>query len=211
MHRSTFRAIVVALSLAASAFGVAACGSSSDDSGSGSSSSSASSAPQGKKIKVGLVTDIGGLNDRSFNQLANDGLERAEKDLGVDGRVLTSDENSDYILGSEGTCTIGRGPRPRIEGKTEWTWTGQPYDMYQREHDVLFASLRKGKPATAGKRLATSTMLAIMGRMAAYTGQQITWDQALNSTESLVPPTLDWKNGKLDIRPIARPGITKFA
>src|SRR3954452_25564076 len=105
-------------------------------------------------------------------------------------------ENSDYILGSEGTCTIGRGPRPRIEGKTEWTWTGQPYDMYQREHDLLFASIRKGKPSNDGKILATSTMLPIMRRMSSYTGQQMCCEQAMNSTESLVPPTLDWKNGK---------------
>ncbi len=52
-------------------------------------------------------------------------------------------ENSDYMLGTDGTCTIGRGPTPRIEGKTNWTWTGQKYDMYQREHDLLFASIRQ--------------------------------------------------------------------
>ena len=118
-------------------------------------------------------------------------------------------ENSDYITGSEGSCTIGRGPRPKIEGKVNWTWSGQPYDMYQREHDVLFASLRKNAPVNDGQRLATSTMLAIMGRMAAYTGQQITWDQAMNSQESLVPGKLDW-NGALESKPLARPGITKF-
>src|SRR3954453_3856751 len=97
VHRRTFRAMAIALTLAVGAFGVAACGSSDDNSGGGSSSSSASSAPQGKKIKVGLVTDIGGLNDRSFNQLANEGLQRAVKDLGVQGRVLISKQNSDYI------------------------------------------------------------------------------------------------------------------
>jgi predicted dehydrogenase len=114
-------------------------------------------------------------------------------------------ENSDYILGTDGTCTIGRGPVPRIEGKTNWTFTGQQYNMYQKEHDVLFAAIRKGEPVNNGKRLATSTMLAIMGRMAAYTGQQVTWDQALNSTERLVPEKLDW-NGKLDVIPRAEPG-----
>jgi basic membrane protein A len=89
--------MAIALTMAVGAFGVAACGSSSDDNGGGGSSSSASSAPQGKKIKVGLVTDIGGLNDRSFNQLANEGLQRAIKQLGIDGRVLISKQNSDYI------------------------------------------------------------------------------------------------------------------
>ncbi len=118
-------------------------------------------------------------------------------------------ENSDYILGSEGICTIGRSPTPRIEGKTNWSWTGQKYDMYQREHDVLFASIRKHQPVNDGKRLVTSTMLAMMGRMAAYTGQEITWDQAMNSQERLVPETLSW-DGTLAVAPRAEPGVTKF-
>jgi basic membrane protein A len=97
VHRRTFRAIAIALTFAVGAFGVAACGSSDSGGSSSGSSSSASTAPQGKKIKVGLVTDIGGLNDRSFNQLANQGLQNAVKQLGVDGRVLISKQNSDYI------------------------------------------------------------------------------------------------------------------
>jgi basic membrane protein A len=51
----------------------------------------------GEAIRVGLVTDIGGLDDRSFNFLANQGLERAEDQLGIDGRVLISKSNSDYV------------------------------------------------------------------------------------------------------------------
>jgi basic membrane protein A len=77
-------------------FVVAGCGSD-DNSSSSTPAAGAASTPAAKKIKVGLVTDIGGLNDRSFNQLANAGLEQAEKDLGVDGRVLTSKANSDYV------------------------------------------------------------------------------------------------------------------
>ena len=52
---------------------------------------------EGKAIKAGVVTDIGGLNDRSFNFLANKGLEDAEGDLGVEGRVLISKSNGDYV------------------------------------------------------------------------------------------------------------------
>jgi basic membrane protein A len=48
-------------------------------------------------IKIGLVTDIGGLNDRSFNQLANEGLERAKSELGAEGRALTSESDADYV------------------------------------------------------------------------------------------------------------------
>ncbi len=62
-----------------------------------SSGSGAQSTPEAASIKVGIVTDIGGLNDRSFNQLANEGLERAKSELGVEGRALTSKSNADYV------------------------------------------------------------------------------------------------------------------
>jgi basic membrane protein A len=76
----------------------AGCGGDDDDSGNGTGSSSSSSqSDTGKKIKVGLVTDIGGLNDRSFNQLANEGVERAKSELGVDIKVLTSKSDADYV------------------------------------------------------------------------------------------------------------------
>jgi len=51
----------------------------------------------GPALKVGLVTDIGGLDDRSFNFLANKGLEQAETELGVAGRVVVSRSNADYV------------------------------------------------------------------------------------------------------------------
>jgi basic membrane protein A and related proteins len=91
------RAIALA-GCVALALGVAACGSSNDNKSSSSSTGTSSTpASQGKKIKVGLVTDIGGLNDRSFNHLAYVGLQRAEKELGIQGRVLTSKSNADYV------------------------------------------------------------------------------------------------------------------
>src|SRR5215207_10359365 len=77
--------------------GLVAVGCGSDDESSSSGGGSAKSSPEAKKIKVGLVTDIGGLNDRSFNQLANEGLERAKSELGVEGRVLTSKSDADYV------------------------------------------------------------------------------------------------------------------
>jgi basic membrane protein A len=90
---------ILAVGLVGAMLTAAACGS--DDNGSSSSagggSSTTSTQAAGKKIKVGVVTDIGGLNDRGFNQLANDGLQRAEKELGVQGRVISSSKNSDYI------------------------------------------------------------------------------------------------------------------
>jgi basic membrane protein A len=99
--RSTRRAIAA---IGAAGILIAAAGCGSDDNSSTSTSGASASgttstaaAPAGKKIKVGLVTDIGGLNDRSFNSLANQGLETAESSLGIQGRVLTSKSNADYI------------------------------------------------------------------------------------------------------------------
>jgi basic membrane protein A len=91
----SFRFFLLAL-IAALALGIAACGDDNDDGGGGGSSDTASK-DQGKSIKAGVVTDIGGLNDRSFNFLANKGLEDAEGDLGIEGRVLISKSNGDYV------------------------------------------------------------------------------------------------------------------
>jgi basic membrane protein A len=90
----------IALALAALAVAGGCGGSSGSSSGTGGGGTSA--AP---KVKVGLVTDIGGLNDRSFNFLANKGLQDAVKQLGVDGRVLESKSDADYIPNLEQLAT----------------------------------------------------------------------------------------------------------
>jgi predicted dehydrogenase len=116
----------------------------------------------------------------------------------------------DYVMGTEGTLLLGGGP-PRIQtpdGKIKWQFQGEEYDMYQREHDVLFQSIRAGKPKNDDLNLATSTLLAILGRHAAYSGQQVTWEQALNSEVRLVPNPVDWK-GSHEVPPLAQPGRTK--
>ncbi len=84
-------ALVAALML-----GVAACGSDDDDGGDSGGGDGGSGGEQAG-IKAGVVTDIGGLNDRSFNFLANKGLEDAQSKLGVEGRVLLSKSNGDYV------------------------------------------------------------------------------------------------------------------
>jgi predicted dehydrogenase len=116
----------------------------------------------------------------------------------------------DYVMGTDGTLLLSGGPA-RIEspdGKVKWQFQGEAYDMYQREHDVLFNSIRAGKPKNDDLNLATSTLLAIMGRQAAYSGQQLTWEQSLNSELSLMPKPLDW-NGKHEPHALAQPGRTK--
>ena len=119
-------------------------------------------------------------------------------------------ENKDYLMGAKGLANIG-GRRQAVEiiGDKNWSYDGPKPDMYQVEHDELFASIRAGKPINDGVRMCTSTLMAIMGRMAAYTGQEITWEMAMNSKEQLVPEKLDWQMA-LNVPPLAMPGITKF-
>jgi hypothetical protein len=122
-------------------------------------------------------------------------------------------ETRDYIMCSKGNANIG-GRRSVVEltdpaGEIQWSSGAAEKDMYQVEHDELFASIRNGKPINDGVRMAHSTLMGLMGRMAAYTGQEITWQQALNSQERLVPENLTW-DMPLPITPIAIPGKTKF-
>lgn len=120
-------------------------------------------------------------------------------------------ENSFYAMGTKGNAYISRGAfTTDLAGERTWKYEGPTPDMYQVEHDELFASIRAGKPLNDGDRMVTSTMAGIMGRMAGYTGQQITWEQALNSKEEIAPQNLrDW-NGKVEVPPLALPGRTKF-
>lgn len=123
-----------------------------------------------------------------------------------------ANDNSDYIMGSDGVAHIVRafsGPFV-LKGKTNWRYReSKPSDMYQNEHDELFASIRSGKPINDGVAMAHSTLVAIMGRMAGYTGQEITWEQALNSQETLVPEINGWQTA-VAVPPVALPGQTKF-
>src|ERR1051325_4138177 len=98
----------------------------------------------------------------------------------------TYGDNSDYLMGSAGFGKI-QGGAPYIVGKEKWRYSGPRTDMYQHEHDELFESIRNGKPINDGQWMAHSTMMGLMGRMAAYTGQEVTWDQAMQSKEKLAP------------------------
>jgi hypothetical protein len=79
----------------------------------------------------------------------------------------------------------------------------------QTEHNELFASIRNGRLINNGEYMCKSSLLAILGRMAAYTGQSITWEQAMNSKQDWSPPRYDW-DVKLPEPPVAMPGVTRF-
>jgi len=118
-------------------------------------------------------------------------------------------QNSDFLMGATGQGVIDGWTSVFIKGPAPWRFRGQANDMYQQEHDELFASIRSGRPIQDGIWEAHSTLVAIMGRMAAYTGQEITWEMMQRSQERLVPEQLHW-DMKLPIAPLAVPGRTKF-
>jgi predicted dehydrogenase len=131
--------------------------------------------------------------------------------------VNTPNQVKDYILGSKGTADVFGNA---ITGENRWRYrnsrtsgsqraSDRGPDMYQVEHDEMFAALRAGKPINNGEQAANSTLLAIMGRVAAYTGGVITPEQVLNSKLDLSPAKYEF--GPNPVPPVPVPGTTKFA
>lgn len=119
----------------------------------------------------------------------------------------TFKEDKDFIVGEKGIANFDIN-NASITGENPWSWrkprTGAR-NMYQTEHDEFFANIRKGDRHADEEWVAHSTMLGIMGRIAAHTGNRVTWDDVVNSADKLVPETLDW-NGSLPVRPMPIPG-----
>ena len=120
--------------------------------------------------------------------------------------VKTDSQVKDYILGSQGVADVFLNS---ISGKNKWRYRGPKTNMYQIEHNEMFAAIRAGKPINNGEAAAQSTLLALMGRTAAYTGQVITPDLILNAKEDLSPPRYEF--GPLAMPPVPVPGSTRFA
>jgi myo-inositol 2-dehydrogenase/D-chiro-inositol 1-dehydrogenase len=122
----------------------------------------------------------------------------------------TPSDNSALFMGTEGVCTMQPWQQTHvIDGVKPWRGAAKSNDMYQREHDLLFKAIRAGSPVNDGVFMSHSTLLGIMGRMAAYTGQVITWEQALNSSEDLNQQP--WAFGERNRPALAKPGSTVFS
>jgi myo-inositol 2-dehydrogenase / D-chiro-inositol 1-dehydrogenase len=110
---------------------------------------------------------------------------------------------SEALVGDKGAC---QGDKYTITGAQAWRFEGRDNRPYVQEHADFIASIRAGKPYNELKTVAESTLTAIMGRMSAYTGKVVTWEQALESKEQLMPPALTL--GPLPTPPVAVPGQT---
>lgn len=126
----------------------------------------------------------------------------------------TKVDNGNVIYGTEGTCYIGSFSRgSRIvdrKGEEIWKMEGSIGDAYRQEHKDLVDSIVAGKPIVELKQTADSSLTAVMGRMAAYTGQQVTWDFVTKESQlDLFPKELEW-DGTLPPPAHAVPGKTKL-
>ena len=125
-----------------------------------------------------------------------------------------ANENSNVVYGSKGTCFIGAmSSGSRIidrEGKQTWEMAGSIADAYKQEHKDLIDSIRAGQPIVELRQMADSSMVAVLGRMAAYTGQRVTWDFATKESKlDLFPENLTWESS-LPKPQHAIPGKTKL-
>ncbi|HEY5313058.1 MAG TPA: Gfo/Idh/MocA family oxidoreductase [Pirellulales bacterium] len=118
----------------------------------------------------------------------------------------TSGDVSSHVMGTKGICHIETGKITSRSGEKLWRYRGPTNIMHQTEHDELFAGLRAGKIVNDGDFMSSSTLLAIMGRLASYSGKNVSWEQARGSKEDLSPAKYEW--GAAPKAEIAIPGVT---
>ncbi len=124
-------------------------------------------------------------------------LSMCRQQDGTDGKV------EELITGSEGTASLQSGAAS-ITGPKAWRFGGKQTGPYLQEHIDLQNAIRNNLPVNEGEQVAKSTLVAIMGRMAAYSGKEVTWEQALHSQEELMPESVEF--GPRPQAPVAIPG-----
>ena len=115
----------------------------------------------------------------------------------------TTNRVDERVLGTQGQAEVLKHVVSPNEGK-KWRYRGPKPSMYLVEHQELFKSIREGNPINNGDYMCNSTMIAIMGRMAAYSGKTVTWDECFNNKERLGPEKYEWTD--YPTAPIAIPG-----
>jgi predicted dehydrogenase len=126
----------------------------------------------------------------------------------------TDVDTSQLVFGEKGTADLMRNTMNGESGTWRYSRArrrdrGDDQDLpYVQEHEALFAGIRSGELVNAGEKAAMSSLMAIMGRMASYTGKNVTWKQALHSEEDLTP--ISYEFGPMNVPQVALPGKTKL-
>jgi predicted dehydrogenase len=117
-----------------------------------------------------------------------------------------TDRIAERVVGTKGVAEVDQGV---ITGERPFKYEGPDPDHYVMEMADLIQSIRDNSPINEGKRVAESTMNAIMGRMSAYTGRALSWDWAMKGSKlDLSPEKYDWID--LPVREVAVPGKTQL-
>jgi len=109
-------------------------------------------------------------------------------------------EYSSLVWGTKGRANLFGGT---IEGETKWKYQGPGGNAYQIEHNRLFEAIRTGKPFNSGDYMVKSTTIGVMGQLACYTGQMVTWEQVEKSDFGFGPA---WDAVKEGMEPPTKPG-----
>jgi len=134
-----------------------------------------------------------------------DGVRVASMCSQIEG---TTNRESERVVGTRGWVNTDAG-NGSIEGQKPFIYDGPSPDPYIREHTALIESIRRAEPINEGRKVAESTLTAIMGRMSAYTGRAIKWDWVLNASKLDLSPE-KYELGDLPVRPVAVPGKTQL-
>jgi len=116
----------------------------------------------------------------------------------------TADRITQRFVGTQGVACPKEG---LIMGANPYKYEGEDWDPFVREHADLVASIRQGEPINEGRQIATSSLIAIMGRMAAYTGREISWKWTLEASKLDLAPS-KYEFGERPVGPVAVPGQT---
>jgi len=108
-----------------------------------------------------------------------------------------------YFAGTKGRAAIYSG---EITGASPFKFEGDRPNMYVLEHKDFVESIRAGKPLNEARQVAESSLTAILGREAAYTGKAIAWDEMMSSDVDFTPPKFEF--GALAVRPVRMPGVS---
>lgn len=113
----------------------------------------------------------------------------------------TSNRVSERIHGAKGSAYTDGGGHGVITGENAYTYQGPNTNPYVQEHTDLIKSIRDGKPLNEAREVALSSLMAVMGRMSAYTGREVSWDWVLKASK------LDLAPAKYEFGPLPKPEV----
>ena len=112
------------------------------------------------------------------------------------------DRVGEWVVGTKGSSNCNNWIK--MKDGSDWRFSGKDGNQYRQEHLDFMNSIRAGKPLNEARAVAESTLMGIMGREAAYSGQEVEWDTLLASTRSLAPEK--YELGPLPFPEVPMPG-----